>query len=162
MFSMASAFVTATIKTSHAAMKQLVEHYNTAAQSHPRDIVFHVLSLNGFYHYLFLLIEIRNSKHHNELLKRVKGVIIDSAPARITFDILTRGFVGAVMGVFKHKVSAILIILDRFCRQKSLRSIATNLFFTREEGTLTALILLEIHLLDSRYVFRIRGASVSK
>jgi hypothetical protein len=101
--SMASAFITATIKTSHAAMKQLVAHYNTAAQSHQRDIVFHVLSLNGFYHYLFLLIEMRNSKHHSELLERVKGVIIDSAPARITFDILTRGFVGAVMGVFKHK-----------------------------------------------------------
>jgi hypothetical protein len=105
---MASAFITATIKTSHAAMKQLVAHYNTAAQSHQRDIVFHVLSLNGFYHYLFLLIEMRNSKHHSELLERVKGVIIDSAPARITFDILTRGFVGAVMGVFKHKVSTIV------------------------------------------------------
>ncbi len=102
---MASAFITATVKTSHEAMKQLVQHYTTASQSQPRDIVFHVLSLNGFYHYLFLLIEMRNSKRHSYLLQHVKGVIIDSAPARITFEILTRGFVGAVMGVFKHKVS---------------------------------------------------------
>jgi len=86
-------------------MRQLVQHYTTASQSQRRDIVFHVLSLNGFYHYLFLLIEMRNSKHHSYLLQHVKGVIIDSAPARITFEILTRGFVGAVMGVFKHKVS---------------------------------------------------------
>lgn len=64
--------------------------------SSERPIVLHLFSNNGFYTYCYFQYLLRTTQDPNNILPRLKGTIIDSAPCRLNEKVFTKGFVDSI------------------------------------------------------------------
>jgi hypothetical protein len=97
-------------KLTQRISNEIIEHYQKLTEKNNTDnrkIVFHTLSLNGFFTYLMLLRHLQTNEGESSskfLLSSINGCIIDSAPAYLTPELAAKGFVGLISSRLSKKV----------------------------------------------------------
>eukprot|EP00026_Physarum_polycephalum_P007363 Phypoly_transcript_07422.p1 GENE.Phypoly_transcript_07422~~Phypoly_transcript_07422.p1 ORF type:complete len:371 (+),score=66.37 Phypoly_transcript_07422:525-1637(+) len=87
------------------ARKASRELFNQLSLTPSRPLLFHILSGNGVYIYAHLMRhcahdpadDAATAQRKRDVLARIAGCIVDSAPPRYDRDTFTRGFVGAIL-----------------------------------------------------------------